>query len=148
MVKIYLDVCCLNRPFDDQRQDRIRMETDAIKVILKGVVTGQLLWYGSEVIYEEVKNTPDSSKRNEMYSLCSDFSELIFFTEDILKRGNELSEKGFTFFDALHLASCEAAAVDVFLTTDDKLMKRAQRLNKEIGVRVDNPLSWIKEKLN
>jgi len=25
-MKIYLDVCCLNRPFDDQVQDRVRLE--------------------------------------------------------------------------------------------------------------------------
>jgi hypothetical protein len=32
--RIYLDVCCLNRPFDDQRQDRIRLEAEAIERIL------------------------------------------------------------------------------------------------------------------
>jgi hypothetical protein len=25
LMKIYLDVCCLNRPFDDQMQDRVRL---------------------------------------------------------------------------------------------------------------------------
>ncbi len=34
MPQIYLDVCCLNRPFDDQRQDRIRLEADAVLLIL------------------------------------------------------------------------------------------------------------------
>jgi hypothetical protein len=33
-MKIYLDVCCLNRPFDDQTQDRIRLETEAVMLIL------------------------------------------------------------------------------------------------------------------
>jgi hypothetical protein len=28
--KIYLDVCCLNRPFDDLRQDRVQFESDAV----------------------------------------------------------------------------------------------------------------------
>ncbi len=28
--RIYLDACCLNRPFDDQTQPRIALETQAI----------------------------------------------------------------------------------------------------------------------
>ena len=34
MTRIYLDVCCLNRPFDDQNQPRIRLESEAILIIL------------------------------------------------------------------------------------------------------------------
>ena len=33
-LRIYLDVCCLNRPFDEQTQDRVRLETEAILTIL------------------------------------------------------------------------------------------------------------------
>jgi hypothetical protein len=33
-VKVYLDVCCLKRPFDDQTQPRIRMETEAVLSLL------------------------------------------------------------------------------------------------------------------
>jgi|GEM_PF-898942 hypothetical protein len=28
LMKIYLDVCCINRPFDDQTEERIRMKSD------------------------------------------------------------------------------------------------------------------------
>ena len=31
---IYLDICVLCRPFDDQRQARIRLETGALQIIL------------------------------------------------------------------------------------------------------------------
>ena len=34
MMAIYLDTCCLNRPFDDQTQDRIRLEAEAVILIL------------------------------------------------------------------------------------------------------------------
>ena len=33
-MKLYLDVCCLKRPFDDQTQPRIRMETEAVLSLL------------------------------------------------------------------------------------------------------------------
>jgi len=48
-------------------------------------------------------------------------------------------------YDALHLMFAELADVDVFLSTDDKLVKRAQRYGNEITVSVANPLSWLQE---
>ena len=39
--KIYLDVCCLNRPFDDQSQPRIRLEAQAVLAILDRVSEGK-----------------------------------------------------------------------------------------------------------
>jgi hypothetical protein len=37
-MKIYLDTCCLNRPFDDQRQARIRLESEAVTLILEKIL--------------------------------------------------------------------------------------------------------------
>lgn len=37
MTKIYLDTCCLNRPFDDQTQERIRLESEAVLAILSRI---------------------------------------------------------------------------------------------------------------
>ena len=31
---IYLDMCCLKRPFDDQSKSRIRLEAEAVLVVL------------------------------------------------------------------------------------------------------------------
>lgn len=33
-MKIYLDACCLNRLFDDQTQDRIRLESEVVVLII------------------------------------------------------------------------------------------------------------------
>jgi len=53
-MKIYLDVCCLNRPFDDQRQDRIRLGTEAIYTILKFVKLDQFILFDSDIILYEM----------------------------------------------------------------------------------------------
>ena len=47
--------------------------------------------------------------------------------------------------DALHLACAEQGAVDVFLTTDDRLLRRARRHAQMLRIRVENPVSWYKE---
>ena len=38
---IYLDVCCLNRPFDDWQQDRIRLEGQTILDIFNRFYSGE-----------------------------------------------------------------------------------------------------------
>ena len=52
---------------------------------------------------------------------------------------------GFTLMDAMHLSCAEAAAVDVFLSTDDKLVRLALRSLERLKVRVENPVSWLRE---
>ena len=50
MKRIYLDVCCLNRPFDNQDLDLVRLESEAVRLILKHIRTGELIWVGSSVL--------------------------------------------------------------------------------------------------
>ncbi len=52
---------------------------------------------------------------------------------------------GFIGFDAVHLACAEIGKADVFLTTDDRLLKIARQRAVELQVRVENPLDWLKE---
>ena len=49
-MKLYFDVCCLNRPFDDKTQDRIHLESEAVKAILKHIRKGDWQWISSEVV--------------------------------------------------------------------------------------------------
>ncbi len=48
MIRIYLDACCLNRPFDDQTQARIRLEAEAVLIILTQCQMGDWEWIGSD----------------------------------------------------------------------------------------------------
>jgi len=60
---IYMDACCLNRPFDDQRQLRIRLESEAITIMLEKFQNGEWVWPGSEVLSYELRQNPDVEKR-------------------------------------------------------------------------------------
>jgi hypothetical protein len=53
-MKVYLDACCINRFTDDQSQERIRRETAAIEMILKGVRHGSIQWVSSEPLSDEM----------------------------------------------------------------------------------------------
>ncbi len=63
-------------------------------------------------------------------------------------RGQELETLGFKWFDALHLACAESSEVDVFLTTDNRLLRRANRIRVLLQVRVENPYIWLEEVKN
>jgi len=144
--KIYLDVCCLNRPFDDQHQDRIRLESEAVVIILTYVEAQSWTLVGSEVIDFEISRIPDEEKRQKVMILSGMAKEYILVTEDIERRAIELVEYGFRPYDALHIACAEKANVDVFLTTDDKLLRKAKSVR--LAVDVKSPIEWVLEVIN
>lgn len=49
-MRIYLDVCCFNRPFDNQEQDRIYLEGEAILRILENCKEGRWSLVSSSVV--------------------------------------------------------------------------------------------------
>jgi len=57
-----------------------------------------------------------------------------------------LVEYGFKPYDALHIACAEKANVDVFLTTDDKLLRKAKSVR--LAVDVKSPIEWVLEVIN
>jgi predicted nucleic acid-binding protein len=56
-----------------------------------------------------------------------------------------LQSEGFQVFDSLHIACAESAKADVFLSTDDRLLKLAKKMSKRLKIRVANPLAWVEE---
>ncbi len=57
---------CLNRPFDDQEQERIHLESEAVRFILKHIRMGDFIWVGSSVLNLEIDRTPDIEKRDNV----------------------------------------------------------------------------------
>jgi predicted nucleic acid-binding protein len=143
--RIYLDVCCLNRPFDDQRQDRIRLESEAVLLILGRCEAGAWQWLSSAVVEEEVNNTPSRERRSRVKNMLSGAHGTVALTDAAITRAQELKALGFRTYDALHLACAEQAMVDIFLTTDDRVLRIATRHTVQLQVRVANPLNWLLE---
>jgi predicted nucleic acid-binding protein len=68
-------------------------------------------------------------------------------TEHVIARATELEQLGLKSFDAMHVACAESANADIFLTTDDKLLKTALRECDNLHVTTANPLSWLTERV-
>ena len=146
-MKIYLDACCLNRPFDDQRQARVRLEAEAISLILQKLHEREWEWIGSDVLVYELGQTEDVERKERLLLLAGQSHQVVAMTEKILTQAEKLVASGFDSYDAIHLASAENAKVDVFLTTDDNMQKIANRNKKMFSFVVVNPVTWLEEVL-
>jgi len=142
-MKIYMDACCLNRPFDDQTQDKIRIESDAILAVLSRCISGVWWLLSSEVLDIEIGNTIDKWKMSKVKEIYKIAVEKIILNDVIIKRAFEIQTYGLKSFDSLHLASAEYSKADVFLTTDKNLLLKADRL--KLDIKTANPLYWYME---
>jgi predicted nucleic acid-binding protein len=147
MRKVYLDVCCLNRPFDDQQQDRVHLEAEAVLLILKRCEAGEWQWISSAIVSYEIDNIPNQERRNRLKEILRGAREIQPLTDTAVERGEELKGLGLKTYDALHVACAEQAAVEVLLTTDDRLVRAATRNAAKLKVPVKNPLTWLQEVL-
>jgi predicted nucleic acid-binding protein len=144
---VYMDVCCLNRPFDDQSQERIKLESEAVLIILDFCQTGKWRLLNSEVIDFEVLSIVDMYRQSKIITILSisDLNLKVKIDRKTINRAKEITKIGFKPFDAMHIACTESANADIFLTTDDKLLKNAHKNIKMLNVKIDNPVLWLME---
>lgn len=140
-MKIYLDNCCYNRPFDDQSQMKIHLETQAKLYIQSKIKDGvyDLVW--SYILdYENAKN-PYEEKKLAISPWRNIASECITEeTEDILLFAESLASKGIKTYDALHIACAVNSNCEYYLTTDKKL------LNTPIPeIKIVSPIIFVNE---
>jgi len=138
-----MDGCCLNRPFDDQSQDRIRIESEAVLAILNRCLYDWVL-VGSEAIDYEISKVPDDERKTGVKVLAAISRDRVTVDESILRRASELENIRLKALDALHLACAEKSA-EVMLTTDDEIVKKVMANNSIVKVRVENPVRWLME---
>ncbi|NEN94088.1 MAG: PIN domain-containing protein [Moorea sp. SIO1F2] len=140
---IYLDVCCLNRPFDDWRQDRIRLEGQTILDIFQRFYSEEWKLVSSEAIEAELNRMVNLDKLDRIRKLLRVAENKIILTDEIDKRSQEIEKLGFGLYDSFHIACAETAKVDVLLTTDDRLLKKAIKYSHLLKVKLDNPVTWL-----
>ena len=141
-MKIYLDNCIFNRPFDEQSHIRIRIETEAKLAIQEEIRRGtyQLIW--SYIFdYENSKN-PFRERQEQIMKWKKYAITDIEENTDIIKTALLLNSKGLQKMDSLHIACAIFAKADYFLTTDDKVIKKA---NVITDLEISDPINFIKK---
>jgi len=143
MSRIYFDMNIYNRPFDDQSQVRIRLETIAIFSILQKIKNKELTLLWSFMIDYENSLNPYEDVRQEIEMAASLAVESVTPDESVLTAAKEFESKGIKPRDSIHLACALKGKAEYFLTCDDKLIRGATTL--DINIKIINPLRFIED---
>jgi len=140
---IYLDVCTISRPFDEQHYLRIRLETEALNLILSKVKKGDYRLLVSKAHTKEIEAIPDVFERIELQTLLERLGEPVKVNlTKTRKRAEELVELGFGIADAAHVAFAEQAQAQ-FISCDDTLI--LPLLRSDINVWCGNPVAFCEK---
>lgn len=137
-MNLYLDTSALKRPFDDQTQPRIALETDAIVAVLAMVQSGEATLIGSSALEYENERNPQPERLRWTRRVLELANEFQMLTSPVQERADILEREGLKPLDALHAASAEAANADFLLTCDDRLVRRYAG-----PLQVLNPVQFI-----
>jgi len=140
---IYLDVCALSRPFDDQTYMRIRLETEAVNLILSKGREEKFSLLVSSVHDAEIRAIDDPVERIKLQAVVDELG--VRTRGDLSKirsRAEELTRLGFGLGDAAHLAFAEFHGAE-FVTCDDRVIRKC--LRHKIGVWCGNPVAFCEK---
>ena len=140
MIKIYLDNCCYNRPYDNQSYLRISLEAQAKLFVQHLIRVGKLELVTSYVLEYENSRNPHISRRNTIEDFFQNASAYIGAerNNEILVLAKQIQASGIKTADACHIACAELSECDYFLTTDDRVLKY-----KTDKVTIVNPVQFI-----
>lgn len=143
-VRVYLDLCCLKRPFDDQSQPRIRLESEAVLALLGASTEKVEFVRGAAVDLENDQNSlPQRAAKVRLW--LEELPQLDVPEASLAERTGQLIGLGFKNFDALHVASAEALGAETLSTCDDRFLAAARRHASILRVRVVNPIDLSRE---
>lgn len=141
-MRVYLDNCCLNRPFDDQSTLTVRLETEAKLHIQNAIRAGQYALGWSYVLDFENAANPFEERRTEIQRWERMADAVVVETPAILAAMNEYVVLGIKPLDALHIACAQALECEFFLTVDKGILRKAEAIAK---IRIVNPLDFVIE---
>lgn len=139
-MKIYLDNCSYNRPFDSQAQMKVHLETEAKLYIQAGIRDGKYVLVWSYMLDYENDENPYEEKKNAIAPWKDIAKEYCPSSDNVLSSGREIMARGIKAKDALHIACAIKSGCDYFITTDSKL------INKNIeNIKIINPIDFVRE---
>jgi predicted nucleic acid-binding protein len=143
-MRIYLDMCSIQRPLDTKNQPRIAVEAEAVLGILTLSEAGAVELILSDALVFEMRRNPHPVRKEYAVKVLAKATIVISTDSQIEERARSLHAEGIKAVDALHLASAVAAKADYFCTCDDRLLKRAKAL--DLGeTKAVSPLELIAE---
>lgn len=142
-MRIYLDMCCYNRPYDDQAQLKVAMETQSKLHIQMLVREKKLELIVSYMLRYECSKNPFEMRRNAIFDFIQE-NAAGYVGDDRKKvieaKATEIMKTGIKFKDACHVASAIYAGCEYFISTDARLLKYNTQ-----EIKMVTPIEFIME---
>ena len=142
-MRVYLDNCCYNRPYDDQSQLRISLESQAKMEIQSRIRHGKIELATSYMTLYENNENPYEMRRSNIEEFQNNYAT-VHVTEmadgKVAEMAVEIEKTGIKHKDACHVACAILSECDYMLTTDDRLLKY-----KTEEIKLMNPVSFINQ---
>jgi predicted nucleic acid-binding protein len=141
-MRLYLDNCCFNRPFDDQSMLTIRLETEAKLHIQNAIRAGYYTLGWSYILDYENAANPLEERRTEIQRWEALADSFIAETPAILETMKGITATGIKPLDALHIACAQALDCQYFLTVDKGILRKADAVT---GIQILSPIDFVIE---
>ena len=137
-IRVYLDNCCFNRPYDDQTQPKVAIETLAKLYIQELVLKREIDIVWSYVLkFENSRNIFESKKA--AVAKWEQFSVLFITKSDtVIALARQIEATGIKPVDSLHIACAIIAQCNYVITVDNRILKYQDR-----RIMVCNPVDFI-----
>ena len=142
-VKVYLDNCCYNRPYDNQLDPRVYMESQAKMLIQDMIHNGRFTLVVSSVLDYEIEKSPFYDRKAAIASFIRENQSIyvnVADSDSISSDADQIMKTGVKFYDAYHVACAVYAGCDYFLTTDKRLLRYGSD-----RITMINPVDFIRE---
>ncbi|MCL2841367.1 MAG: hypothetical protein FWE05_11410 [Defluviitaleaceae bacterium] len=141
-LKLYLDNCCFNRPYDDQQQTRIHLESLAKLHVQQSIAKNEYDFVWSFVLEYENSKNPFQLRRETIRKFSYRCVQYVDESSaEIIKTiAKPIVETGVKDKDSLHVACAIFSSCDYVLTTDDRLLKYVSE-----KIKIINPLQFVSE---
>ena len=141
-IKIYLDNCCFNRPYDDQEQINIRLESEAKLEIQSKIKNGEILLSWSFMLDYENNQNIDSEKKIKIFEWQKYAVEYFIGTENTSIIAENFKKNGIKNKDSVHLACAYESQCDYFITTDKGILKKRENI---LEIKIISPIEFFYE---
>ena len=142
-MRISLDMCCYNRPYDPQDQLTVSMETQCKLRIQQLIEEGKYELVGSYTLDYECSNVPSPMRKKQIMEFLSKNEKLHVGhngDEKITKKASEIMTTNVKEFDAYHVASAIYAGCEYFISVDYRLLKY-----QSDEIKIVSPIEFITE---
>jgi hypothetical protein len=140
-LKLYLDNCCFNRPYDEPKDQIISLEIESKLFIQEQIKIGNFELSWSFILDFENEENPFQEIKDSIKEWKKIAVEFIPPVDLINNIANKLAQDhNFGSKDALHISCAIYAKCDYIITTDKQMIKKGKFLN---NIKIINPVGFI-----